>query len=210
MRDGDFRHVGVPFAYRDVTRSTDVRAIRAQLMKVADKSSCATFLNQTGYVLIFGGHTVHPLDSEHVSDALLEHILEWRDVCHDLLRAKRDVLEGWEKNPKYNGTVRHFAYQGTGAFKALPVGFSWDSSGNPALTVTAQTGLEAAVIACHLDRLEGLRFKQCRRPDCRTIYQVESKQRRFYCSPECAHLESVRRGRRKARQASRRSKGAGE
>jgi hypothetical protein len=206
MREDGFKS-GVPFAYQNIPSTKDARAIRTELLKVSDKESCAAFLNHTGYVVIFGGLAVHPLCSEHVTDGLLSHIKEWRDVCHDLLRAKHDVLEDWVKNPKYNSTVRHYAYQGTGISNALPVGFSWDSSGKPALTVTALTALEAAVISCHLDRLAGLRFKRCRRPDCGTIYEVETEQLRFYCTPECAHLEVVRRGRRKAKKVRRSKKG---
>jgi hypothetical protein len=201
---------GVPFAYQNIPSSMDARAVRTELLKVTDKESCAAFLNNTGYVVIFDDRAVHPLNPGHVSDVLLSHITEWRDVCHDLLRAKHDVLADWVKNPRYNGTVRHYAYQGTGIFNALPVGFSWDRPGKPALTVTAQTALEAAVISCHLDRLAGLRFKQCRRPDCGSIYEVETRQRRFYCTPECAHLETVRRGRRNAKKVSRRLKKGGK
>lgn len=47
------------------------------------------------------------------------------------------------------------------------------------------------------DFLRGGRFRLCNRKDCRLPFKCESRHKRSYCSQYCAHLESVRRNRRK-------------
>jgi hypothetical protein len=189
---------GAPYVHERWS-GMDARTIREELLKVENKEDCAAFLDRAGYAVVVNELIVYPFGPQHVSNKLLAHILEWRDTCRELLRSPSRLPLEWNSSPKYSGTVRHYAYQGTGRANALTVGFSWDVSGKPVLTAYVLTALEAAVVSCHLDRIAGFKFKQCRRPDCRAIYQVQSKQRRFYCSYECAHLETVRRGRRNAK-----------
>ena len=43
-----------------------------------------------------------------------------------------------------------------------------------------------------LDKLRGLPWKRCARKDCGKPFEVKGKRERLYCSPECAHLQSVR------------------
>lgn len=50
-----------------------------------------------------------------------------------------------------------------------------------------------------MDLLRGIRFGTCARPDCGTPYPIQSEHKRAYCSQYCAHIESVRRQRRDAR-----------
>jgi hypothetical protein len=49
-----------------------------------------------------------------------------------------------------------------------------------------------------IDHLSGRKFGICARHDCPEVYPIESNHKRSYCSQYCAHIESVRRSRRKA------------
>ena len=50
-----------------------------------------------------------------------------------------------------------------------------------------------------VDFLRGVKFRACARKDCGFLFKLESRHKRRYCSQYCAHLESVRRNRRKKR-----------
>lgn len=56
---------------------------------------------------------------------------------------------------------------------------------------------EAAIrMTTTMDLLRQLKFKTCARHDCNRVFPVTSKHERGYCTQYCAHLESVRRGRK--------------
>jgi hypothetical protein len=57
----------------------------------------------------------------------------------------------------------------------------------------------ATRIATTIDFLNGLKFKVCARPDCAIPFAIESRHRKQYHDWYCAHLESVRRNRRKTK-----------
>jgi hypothetical protein len=59
-----------------------------------------------------------------------------------------------------------------------------------------------------IDHLEKRRWGFCKRHDCRRYFQHISKQKRLYCSRECAHLANVRRLREEKRKAEKEQKGA--
>lgn len=51
-----------------------------------------------------------------------------------------------------------------------------------------------------IDLLNNVKFGICARPDCRTVYRIDSKHKRGYCKQYCGHLESMRRKRAKSPQ----------
>ena len=51
-----------------------------------------------------------------------------------------------------------------------------------------------------IDHLRKVQFRLCSRPDCRTPFAIATRHQREYCCQYCAHIESVRRQRRTARQ----------
>lgn len=53
-----------------------------------------------------------------------------------------------------------------------------------------------------IDHLANSTFGICRRGDCRRLFEFTTKQKRFYCSQHCAHVETVRKSRaaKKAKQ----------
>lgn len=53
--------------------------------------------------------------------------------------------------------------------------------------------VEAALRATvFLDRLKGLRWRACAREDCNKPFELPPRRAKMFCSPECAHLQSVR------------------
>lgn len=52
-----------------------------------------------------------------------------------------------------------------------------------------QDSLRASVF---LDRLDGFRWKRCKRQDCGQVFELKSKHERVYCSGACARLQSAR------------------
>lgn len=75
----------------------------------------------------------------------------------------------------------------------------FESSGaGPCFSVVARTCYSAIELTITLDFLRDFEFRACARKDCRLPFRVESKHKRKYCNPACAHLAAVRRGRKKA------------
>lgn len=48
-----------------------------------------------------------------------------------------------------------------------------------------------------LDLLKGLKFTRCARPDCGQLFALGTRRVKKFCSRDCAHLEAVRRSRKK-------------
>jgi len=69
----------------------------------------------------------------------------------------------------------------------------------------ARDVVTAILATIYVDHLHGTKFGFCRRHDCRKAYKIESKHIRKYCSQYCAHLESLRRMRKRQRQKRRKS-----
>lgn len=66
-----------------------------------------------------------------------------------------------------------------------------------AVTITnARHMLFATVLA---DVARGIRFKTCKRKDCRKPFPIESEHKRDYCKPYCGHLVSLRKKREDAK-----------
>ena len=59
--------------------------------------------------------------------------------------------------------------------------------------------VSAILVTIYIDHLRGLRFRFCARRDCRGAFEVTSRHRRKYCQQYCAHLESLRRMRKRQR-----------
>jgi hypothetical protein len=57
-----------------------------------------------------------------------------------------------------------------------------------------------------LDLLRKVKFKICKRKDCRAPYAIESEHERTFCSQYCGHLESLRKNRREKAKARKRER----
>jgi hypothetical protein len=75
------------------------------------------------------------------------------------------------------------------------------SKGRAQVNVTTMTFLEAILLTLSVDRVQKAKVLKCARPDCPVTFSFTGGHKRKYCSWDCGHLESVRRQRRKAKQA---------
>lgn len=69
----------------------------------------------------------------------------------------------------------------------------------PHFVIKKNTCFDALLSTVSLDYLAGAKHRLCARPDCRMPFALESRHSRLYCTQYCAHLESVRRSRQRAR-----------
>jgi hypothetical protein len=72
---------------------------------------------------------------------------------------------------------------------------------NPEGVVTVTDACQMLLTTVYADIVRGLRFKYCRRGDCKAPFALTNKHKKVYCSQACAHLENVRKKRREAREA---------
>jgi hypothetical protein len=70
--------------------------------------------------------------------------------------------------------------------------------------IKANNVVEAILTTIEVDHLRGTQLKGCARPDCKQFFEPTSNHKRIYCTQYCAHLESLRRMRK--RQKSKRVK----
>jgi hypothetical protein len=216
--NGEITEPPAPFQGAKWNTKATEREVRERLLAVRSKQDAAAFFDFAGYVVMLdlmnadGGVTAtqpaYPLKPEKISDRLMAHLGEWQAACREILtKGYRYPSRPKKESPIGRGTVRNLARRGTGRYNGIPVTFTWDDSSKPTLTLRAMTTMEAAVLSCHVDKLAGWKFKQCQRRDCRAVYPVETGHKKMYCGYPCAHLEAVRRGRRKAKKVRRSTKG---
>jgi hypothetical protein len=92
----------------------------------------------------------------------------------------------------------------TGLETLFPVNkfdLSFELEKNPEGVVTVIGAREMLLTTVYADIVRGLRFKYCRRSDCKAPFAITSNHEKFYCSQACAHLDNVRKKRREAREA---------
>ncbi|MGH9523020.1 MAG: hypothetical protein ACRD3E_10860 [Terriglobales bacterium] len=105
--------------------------------------------------------------------------------------------------PKNWGSLRGFRSKRLSRalkMQQFEAALSFENPG-PAATVEIQWILEAILFSVFADKLRDVKFTRCRRPDCpRQVF--EWRRRKKYCTYNCAHLEQVRRSRRRRRRES--------
>ena len=81
------------------------------------------------------------------------------------------------------------------------------SKGRAQVNVTTATFKEALLLTLSVDRVLKAKVRKCARPDCAVTFSFTGGHKKKYCTWDCGHLESVRRQRRKAKQAKARKAG---
>jgi hypothetical protein len=59
-------------------------------------------------------------------------------------------------------------------------------------------GIEACCAQVFFEKLSGVEFRWCARPDCNEMFRKQTGHDKIYCTPECAHLAAVRASRARA------------
>src|SRR6202035_3927715 len=156
----------------------DAWTVRSRFLGLRDEGDFLRYLNETGLFLraeIYGSDQSWRLEDFRV----------WQRTLTDFLRRRPPV---WKKRLDFveqNGEqVMRTVHLHTG----YPIEFQW-GQGRPSVFVATVT-LSAILATVYIDHLRGAKFRLCDRPDCRTLYEIESEHERRYCRKYCAHLES--------------------
>lgn len=75
--------------------------------------------------------------------------------------------------------------------------------GEPCVLLTTATFLDALLLTLEIDRIRGAKIRKCARPDCGIVFSNSGGHEKKYCERYCAHIESVRRDRKRAKQKGR-------
>jgi len=151
------------------------------LANMPDEHAVLAFLNATGRF------------SSHGSVHSVQEFLEWQRVIHDLLETSSfHKAHGSPRNDKFM-----VIFNAENEFRfSLDI---WKGAEEGVAVIEAKSSLQAIVATVLIDRIRGTKIQFCARPDCGRPYAVTSSHERKYCESYCAHVESVRRTRRKKR-----------
>jgi hypothetical protein len=171
-------------------------SVRANFLSLTTDEQFLEFLNKTGY---FSNRQKGGVWS-------VAALRTWQRVFVELLRRHPSGWVDWviselRDNRDYYKRLIVVSLQFHTTFK---IKFGWEKKQHRAVLETDDT-LTAILATIYLDQLRGAKFGFCARSDCRKGYEVESKHKRKYCSQYCAHLESVRRLRRRTKKRKTRS-----
>jgi hypothetical protein len=115
----------------------------------------------------------------HLNYLFPAEIWNFREKCLSVLGAPKKPTREWFANEK---VLPHFSV-----------------SPYPHYVLLASGSQAAIRNTITIDLLKQVRpRRRCARPDCGAPFDVNNRHHRKYCTPACAHLESVRRQRRRA------------
>lgn len=126
----------------------------------------------------------------------LDDLLRFRQDLKDAILHRTEFVASFLPVQQRPSTLLDLMRQAHPA-NQFPLSFEVAKVASGVVTVTnGRMMLLATVLA---DVARGIRFKACKRKDCRKPFSIESRHKRDYCGQPCAHLESVRRSRTKNR-----------
>lgn len=182
-----------------VLRSFDGYAVRERFMSLRTPQECATFLNEHG--------RFSPLETIDMQVGwAFETLMKLREVFTNL--ATRP-LEEWSEyanklmSPQENGAnIR--AVLGALNWSRNSIEFQANKTSLPTLKGAKYAGVieagdvvSAIFTTLQVDHVRGAKFRACARKDCQRFYEITSNHKRKYCGQDCAHLETVRRLRKR-------------
>lgn len=144
-----------------------------------------SFAQQYGRFSILGDIRRSEEDREGIGD-----FRRWQDLIASLMTTPPSKWKGLsaKHDPVDVRAVTGFR---------LPLAVDWRNDA-PYGVVKVSTVRDAILATIQIDFLQGARFRHCARPDCSSPpFKLESRHDKKYCSYACAHLEVVRRGRKK-------------
>lgn len=190
-----------------VARSFDGYALRERFMSLRTPQECASFLNEYG--------RFSPLEKiDREVGWAFETLMKLREVFTNL--ATRP-MEEWSEyanelmSPQENGANIRAVF-GALNWSRSAIEFRANQTSLPTLRGAKHIGvietndvISAIFTTLQIDQVRGAKFRACARIDCQQFYEVTSNHKRKYCGPDCAHLETVRRLRKRQKSKSRRS-----
>jgi hypothetical protein len=163
--------------------SLDAWKVRDEFLNLRTEEGFLSFLNRTGrFTARFGKGTWSYTD-----------FLQWQRTFREFLNVRPPRWGAWLSSlPNHrdlfmNAVRQHVDFR---------IQFHWRSRQHAAI-ILAEDSLTAILASIYVDHMRGARYSFCSRPDCRKPYEVVTKHKRKYCNQYCAHLESVRRMRKR-------------
>jgi hypothetical protein len=164
-------------------RRVDVIGVRDEFLKIVTPEQGLSFFtnygifseeNRGGLPSLQGLSFADLLAWQHlVRQCWLQIPATWENIVqeHSQLRAVREVLGV----PEFSLAIEPYLH----------------------LRLRAECVREAILGAIYLEKLENIKSRLCKRPDCDVVFNLKSRHEREYCSPACAHLVAVRKSRQR-------------
>ena len=181
------------------SRAFDGFVVRDDFMNLRTDEESLSFLNQ------YGRFSQLPnVDSKE--GWTIKALMKWQKVFADLAKLKPDR---WSQ---YGNSLMSTEQKGTqilavvGAlnstrnslsFRVNNLGIETVKHSKFVALIDTEDVVSTIFTTLQIDHVRGTRFGVCARHDCPRFYEITSRHRRKYCSYDCAHLETVRRLRKR-------------
>ena len=185
----------------------DALALRNSFMELKTDQEFLAFLNEVGSFTSL-------VKAERKYGWTLNELIGCQEMFTELARRSPNT---W--NEYAQGLISPMSRVPRGIVGALELGsshkieFRWKGAphgawhGGKSLAVIEATDAVAAILTTiEVDHLRGAKFGACARPDCPKFFEITSHHKRKYCSQYCAHLESLRRMRKRQRRETSKSR----
>jgi len=182
--------------------------VREDFMKLRNEKDCLEFLNR------YGRFSQLPKVDMHAGWTF-DALMKWQEVFAYLAKRSPDRWDQYADSlmtPKHGPSVLGVL----GALKSTKNSITFQPNNLGLATVKGakfigviETGDVVSTIftTLQIDHVRGAKFGACAREDCPRFYEITSRHKRKYCSSGCAHLETVRRYRKRKRRKSKTQKG---
>lgn len=169
----------------------DAWAARDQFLRASTNAELLQFLNGTGSFTLQIGMKGQGFWS-------FELLRRCQDVFRQFLLIRPPRWSAWlnEQGIAYRQVAVAFM-----AYSSATADLRWVAK-HQVIALNAEDAFSAIYFSIYLDQTRGALFKSCARKDCRKSFELTSLHKRKFCSPYCAHLETVRRSRRKKEETS--------
>lgn len=172
-----YSHHG-PRPYRDSEINGD--EYLTEFLAIRTPERAATFLDRYGNP----GLT---LPTDNRLDRVVLRFADLRDFRRVLVEAAARPIAGWEDLKKRQGFWS--------MLNRWPI-FQFElANGRLEAVLRTDEGWHACIAQLFIQKATGTEYRACGRYDCDRWYRTETRHKRFYCSPDCAHLCAVRASR---------------
>jgi hypothetical protein len=162
-------------------RHVDVYQLRDRFFEIVSPEQGLHFFTEYG---IFGGEQ---RNSFNLGLTYADLVL-WQEL---LKECRLSDPSDWEALAERYSRLRH-----VGDILQIPE-FSIGLEPHLQLRLQCECIRDAIMAATYLEKLRDVKSSMCQRLDCGVVFNHESRHHRKYCSSDCAHLEAVRRNRKK-------------
>lgn len=190
-----------------VPRSFDGYAVREHFMSLRTPQDCLAFLNQYG--------RFSPL--RNVDEQVgwtFDTLMKFQEVFGAFAKLPPDRWNEYANSlllpQKNEASIR--AVLGALNWSRSSIEFRANQTKLPTLRGAKYAGvietndvISSILTTLQIDHVRGAKFGACASKGCPRFYEITSQHKRKYCSPECAHLETVRRLRKRQKVGLKRS-----